>query len=269
MLMFFFVISGFVISDLIAQEITETGRFSSPKFLTRRLKRLFPALATMIFVVIAFSIFFESWMLEQGQTQASAIAAIFSISNWKFATDVVGYFDIGYESNPLLHTWSLGVEEQFYLLVPLAVTIGLALHRKWRFRNRHVVIIVGVVAAISIAIQIRFSLNTSFNTNQLSNVRRFVHQLGDPFYGTPARMWEFIIGVTSCLFARSDLYKGVKRRTSVQSVGVLVILLVAAITEEGIPKWSISNITVVFVTASVLVVGTNRSQTENGFNLLE
>ncbi len=265
----FFVISGFVISEMIAREITDSGKFNPLKFLARRLKRLFPALAAMLFAVIASSLFLESWILEQSRTQVSAIAAIFSISNWKFATDVVGYFDIGNESNPLLHTWSLGVEEQFYLLVPLVVTIGLALHSKWRFRNHHVVVLIGVVAAISIAIQIRFSLITSFDIDQLSSSRRLAHQLGDPFYGTPARMWEFIVGVIACLFARSDLHRSVRKRISVQSVGVLVILLVAALTDEGIPKWSIPNITVVFVTAVVLVVGTSESRSDNRFNLLE
>jgi len=265
----FFVISGFVISEMIAREITESGKFSPSKFLARRLKRLFPALAAMLFAVILLSLFFESWILEQSRTQVSAIAAILSISNWKFATDTVGYFDIGNELNPLLHTWSLGVEEQFYLLVPLVVTMGLALHRKLCFRTHYIVIIAGFIAAISIAIQIRFSLITTFDTSQLSTSRRLVHQLGNPFYGTPARTWEFIIGVIACLFARSNFFRGAKRRIHVQSIGALVILLVAAITDGGIPKWSIPNITVVFVTAVVLVVGTSEPRPDRRFNLLE
>ncbi len=265
----FFVISGFVISEMIAKEISESGTFSPSKFLARRLKRLFPALGAMISTVIIFSIFFESWILEQSRTQVSALAAIFSISNWQFATDIVGYFDIGNESNPLLHTWSLGVEEQFYLLVPLVVTIGLALYGKWRFRKHYFVIIIGVIAAISLAIQIRFSLKTSFDTNQLSSIRRLTHQFGDPFYGTPARMWEFLIGVAACLFTRSSLHKSIKIRSSLQGIGAIVILLVASSTNEGIPKWSIPNITVVFVTALILIVGTCKSQTPTQFNFLE
>jgi len=265
----FFVISGFVISEMIAKEISEFGTFSPSKFLARRLKRLFPALGAMLCTVIVFSIFFESWMLEQSRTQASALASIFSISNWKFATDIVGYFDIGNEANPLLHTWSLGVEEQFYLLVPLVVTIGLVLYRKWRFSKYHIVIIVGVVGAISMAIQIRFSLISSFDINQLSAGRRLAHQFGDPFYGTPARTWEFLVGVAACLFTRSDLHKSIKMRNSLQWIGAIVILLVASVAGEGIPKWSIPNITVVLATAFVLIVGTCESQTHTRFSLLE
>jgi peptidoglycan/LPS O-acetylase OafA/YrhL len=265
----FFVISGFVISEMIAREITESENFRALKFLARRLKRLFPALGAMLSTVIVFSVFFESWIQEQSRTQSSAIAAIFSISNWKFATDLVGYFDIGHESNPLLHTWSLGVEEQFYLLVPLVVTIGLALYRKWRFRKHYIMIIIGSVAAISLAIQIRFSITTSFDANQLSYVRRLTRQFGDPFYGTPARMWEFLVGVAACLFTRSSLHKSIKMRSYFQGIGVIVILFVASSTKEGIPKWSIPNIIVVFVTAFVLIVGTCESQTLSRFNVLE
>jgi|694.fasta_scaffold27335_2 peptidoglycan/LPS O-acetylase OafA/YrhL len=265
----FFVISGFVISEMIAKEISEFGTFSPSKFLARRLKRLFPALGAMISTVVIFSIFFESWILEQSRTQVSALAAIFSISNWKFATDTVGYFDIGNESNPLLHTWSLGVEEQFYLLVPLAVTIGLALYGKWRFRKHYIMIVIGVVAAISLAIQVRFSLNISFDTSQLSSTRRLTHQIGDPFYGTPARMWEFLVGVGACLFTRSSLHKSIRIRSALQRIGVIVILLVASSTNEGIPKWSTPNIVVVFVTAFILIVGTCESQTPTRFNILE
>lgn len=265
----FFVISGFVISEMIAKEILESGTFSPSKFLARRFKRLFPALGAMVSTVIIFSIFFESWILEQSRTQVSALAAIFSISNWKFATDIVGYFDIGNESNPLLHTWSLGVEEQFYLLVPLVVTIGLALYGKWRFRKHHIVISVGVVAAISIAIQIRFSLISSFDISQLNSSRRLAHQFGDPFYGTPARTWEFLIGVAACLFTRSDFHRSIRKRSSLQWAGAIVILLVASVTGEGIPKWSIPNITVVLATAFVLIVGTCESQTHTRFSLLE
>jgi len=265
----FFVISGFVISEMIAKEISESGTFSPSKFLTRRLKRLFPALGAMLCTVIVFSIFFESWMLEQSRTQSSALAAIFSISNWQFATDIVGYFDIGNESNPLLHTWSLGVEEQFYLLVPLVVTMGLALYGKWHFRKHYIGIFIGVIAAISLAIQIRFSLNTSFDANQLSSIRRLTHQFGDPFYGTPARMWEFLIGVAACLFTRSNLHKNINIRSSLQRIGAIVILLVASSTSEGIPKWSIPNIVVVFMTAFILIVGTYKPHTPTRLNILE
>jgi hypothetical protein len=82
-------------------------------------------------------------------------------------------------------------------------------------------------------------------------------------------MWEFLVGVAACLFTRSSLHKSIKMRSYFQGIGVIVILFVASSTKEGIPKWSIPNIIVVFVTAFVLIVGTCESQTLSRFNVLE
>lgn len=88
----FFVISGFVISDMIMRELKTTGSFSPSQFLLRRIKRLFPALASMLAFVIVYVTFWEKIPLDKTRTMHSAIAAFFSVSNWKFATDGFGYF---------------------------------------------------------------------------------------------------------------------------------------------------------------------------------
>lgn len=112
----FFVISGFLITRLIVSEINETGSFSFSRFYTRRIRRLFPAFLTvLILTLIAAAILFAPSDLSN--LGASALHAIFSVSNiffWKEA----GYFDEAIKLNPLLHTWSLSVEEQFYLVWP-------------------------------------------------------------------------------------------------------------------------------------------------------
>jgi hypothetical protein len=82
-------------------------------------------------------------------------------------------------------------------------------------------------------------------------------------------MWEFLVGVGACLFTRSSLHKSIRIRSALQRIGVIVILLVASSTNEGIPKWSTPNIMVVFVTAFILIVGTCESQTPTRFNILE
>ena len=112
----FFVISGYLITSLILQEQLD-NRFSLGNFYIRRARRLFPAL----FVVLASSTIFAWWLLMPREMEdfgeSLATAAAFS-SNFMFWSEA-GYFDGPSEFKPLLHTWSLAIEEQYYMLFPL------------------------------------------------------------------------------------------------------------------------------------------------------
>jgi peptidoglycan/LPS O-acetylase OafA/YrhL len=116
----FFVLSGFLITSKLVQEVTDTGRIQLLPFYLRRLRRLLPALLVMLLVVGLVS----SWLLSPTalaeQFFAAQTAALW-LSNVHFALDNLGYFASGSESNLYLHTWSLGVEEQFYLAWPALV----------------------------------------------------------------------------------------------------------------------------------------------------
>lgn len=123
---FFFVISGFIISRNISRE-REAGRFQFSRFYERRAMRLLPAAAatTLLTLVAGFFILSPSELLEASR---SGVAALFSASNFHFWLQS-GYFDASAETKPLLHTWSLGVEEQFYLFWPALFLISLASRR--------------------------------------------------------------------------------------------------------------------------------------------
>lgn len=124
----FFVISGYLITGLIFREVSE-GRFTFSNFYSRRVRRIFPAL----FVVIFFTMIAGSTLLSPEQlssTSKSAISAIFSLSNiyfWRTS----GYFATEADYEPLLHTWSLGVEEQFYIILPIVIIILLRFVNKF------------------------------------------------------------------------------------------------------------------------------------------
>ncbi len=112
----FFVISGYLIASIIAREL-EQGRFSLTHFYARRIRRIFPAL----FATIAVTIVAGSQILLPLDYRAlgmSAVATVLFASNLYFARHS-GYFGVAAEEAPLLHTWSLAVEEQFYILFPL------------------------------------------------------------------------------------------------------------------------------------------------------
>src|ERR1700730_18639005 len=118
----FFVISGFLMTGIISEEFTKRGTFSFGAFYSRRMRRIFPALLVMIVLTTGVGCFllFPGDYKEFAQ---SGLYASLSLSNVFFLFST-GYFDIPAESKGLLHTWSLGVEEQFYLIWPL-VMIGL------------------------------------------------------------------------------------------------------------------------------------------------
>lgn len=113
----FFVISGFLITTIIARELDE-GCFSLVAFYERRARRIFPALFTMLAIVgvLGWFLFPPDIYHAFGK---SAVATSAFLSNIWFAHAITGYFGLGAKVEPLLHTWSLGVEEQYYLFIPL------------------------------------------------------------------------------------------------------------------------------------------------------
>ncbi len=112
----FFVISGFLITSLIAGEI-DRGAFSLGAFYERRVRRIAPAL-----ILVTAAVLIAGWFLlipaDYAALGTSAIAAVLSFANFHFWMDS-DYFSTAAELKPLLHTWSLSVEEQFYVVFPL------------------------------------------------------------------------------------------------------------------------------------------------------
>lgn len=165
----FFVISGFVITRLLGAELRE-GRWSILRFYERRIRRLFPAFFAVLLVstLAAGLLFMPPEFALYGRSMALAAVFASNIGFW----DEAGYFDTDARFKPLLHTWSLGVEEQFYVLFPLLL---IGLHRLAPGRR------LGVLAALVVG---SFVLGA-----------RWLEQAPDSaFYLLPARAWELGIG---------------------------------------------------------------------------
>jgi peptidoglycan/LPS O-acetylase OafA/YrhL len=172
----FFVISGYLITNLILTEISATGDFSFKRFYLRRIRRLFPALACTLAVSLAFAV--ALFPPEQFQSYGRSLsAAVFSVSNIQFWLES-GYFDVDSHLKPLLHTWSLSVEEQFYLFWPALL---------WFFtRNSGLKRQFSVLAILGIA---SFALNYAWVNGQFDS--DFASTI---FYLTPFRIFELVIG---------------------------------------------------------------------------
>ena len=150
----FFVLSGFLITSLLLDELGRTGRIDLRGFWIRRARRLLPALLLMGLAVVAVRTLFSPDSVET--LRADAVAAFLWTANWAFIAHKADYFSQGAAPSPLQHTWSLGVEEQYYLVWPvLLVLIALALAGLARWRGAtatlcRVRIVVAVVAGLGV-----------------------------------------------------------------------------------------------------------------------
>lgn len=170
MLDVFFVISGYLISSLILKDL-EKGTFSLVQFYERRARRILPALFFVMLCCIPFA-----WMwlmpLELTMFAKSLIAVCLFSSNFLFWKES-GYFEPANELKPLLHTWSLAVEEQFYLIFPLLFLLA------WKWKRKGLFLLILIASALSLATMQWGSLNSP-DAN---------------YYLLPGRAWEFLLGM--------------------------------------------------------------------------
>lgn len=163
----FFVISGFLISTIIFQGL-ESGRFSVATFYRRRIQRIFPSLLLVLWATLALGwcVLLVGEYTQLGRHVAAGAGFVSNFQLWREA----GYFDASAEQKPLLHLWSLGIEEQFYLLWPITLLLA------WRVRRR-----VGIVLALTAAAS--FALATSGADDAVAT-----------FYSPLTRIWELVVG---------------------------------------------------------------------------
>src|SRR5262249_51979428 len=114
----FFVISGFVITAMLLRHLGRDGKLGFGTFYTRRIRRLLPALALLlVFVALASTLLLSPYGTQQSAAKTSLAASLIGANAYLWRVPG-GYFDLSSNTNPLLHTWSLSAEEQFYLVFP-------------------------------------------------------------------------------------------------------------------------------------------------------
>jgi peptidoglycan/LPS O-acetylase OafA/YrhL len=225
----FFVISGYLITSIIWREM-EAGDFSLVRFYERRVRRILPALLTVLVVVLvgAALLFLPR---DFARLPAAVAASLGFVSNILFWTQA-DYFDFESRSNPLLHTWSLAVEEQFYLLFPMLM---LLLRRYFPGRLRTA--IVGV-AGLSFAASAWGAFHAPVFT----------------FYMAPTRLWELLAGSLLALGALPELTRQ-SAREAAAAIGLGLIAMSVALYTEETPFPGVAALMPVLGTALVIHAG--------------
>ena len=194
----FFVISGYVIALSLLDDL-ETGRFSVWRFYARRVRRIFPALFVTVAVtaVFAYLLLLPSFFLDFSKSLLAASVFLSNIYFWKES----GYFAADAVFRPLLHTWSLSVEEQFYLFMPVAMLVI------YRFLGRRWLLVLAPAILASLALS-AYAATTAPTAN---------------FFILPTRAWELLLGAALAL----GRVPRVQRRWLAEVIGGVGLVLIA------------------------------------------
>lgn len=193
----FFVISGYLITSIILADL-DSGRFTLSEFYFRRIRRIFPALITVLIACFVFGWFYllaDEFSLL-GKHIAGGATFVSNLLLWQ----EVGYFDVQSESKPLLHLWSLAIEEQFYLIWPWLVIFGM------RLRRLKTVVLIFTIASL------------------ILNLICVWYFPSATFYLPLTRFWELGIGGALALYATELQELGFAKKRILATLGVILVI---------------------------------------------
>lgn len=231
----FFTLSGFLITSLLLAEREGTGGVDLRAFWSRRLRRLAPASLITIVTVVSLS----SWLsttAEAGRLRGDAVSAALYASNWRFVVADYSYADLFSAPSPLLHIWSLSIEEQLYVVLPLLVFGAIALH--WSSRRLAIALFVVAVASTIVGVAV-------------SGMDRV-------YYGTDTRAAELFLGaILACVGVErftSEAGERLRRSVSVLAPIALVTVIVLAVVSVPQSGWIEAGGLPAFALLSVVLV---------------
>lgn len=225
----FFVISGFVIAAMLLRELDRGEGLGFASFYARRMRRLLPALALLsTFVAVAGTVLLSPLGPQQATARTGIAASLFAANIQLSQVDGGGYFDQSTDTNAMLHTWSLSIEEQFYLVLPAVLLLLFWASVRWPVlgsRRRTLGALLSLAALGSFAVSV---VTTYRPSERLSTTFAF--------YMAPARAWEFLAGVLLALAAPRMARLGRVPAVAAGVIGV-VLLAYASLAFDGATKF--------------------------------
>ncbi|NRQ48675.1 acyltransferase family protein [Aeromicrobium stalagmiti] len=226
----FFVLSGFLITQLLLREITATGTVSLREFWARRARRILPvSVLVLITTMIASRVLMSP--LERPAIGTDVLwSALFS-GNWRFAQQQTDYLAADRDPSPVLHYWSLGVEEQFYLVWPVLLIVLAVVWRLSGRRPRAYAVVFGGAFVAVILVSLAWCVRTTATDQPYA------------FFGTPARAWQLAAGALTALAVPVLVRLLPRTRVVLATAGIAgFALCVAALDEAGVagltyPSW--------------------------------
>jgi peptidoglycan/LPS O-acetylase OafA/YrhL len=219
----FFVISGYLITSIILAE-KKNDNFTLIGFYERRARRILPAL---FFVILCCLPFAWIWMLPSQikEFSESIMAVSVFVSNFLFWRES-GYFAPAAELKPLLHTWSLAIEEQFYVLYPMVIVLF------WKFGKRFLVSMISLGLLVSLALA-QFGGNINISPPFIEPNFQFTAIPYSSFYLTPTRAFELMIGALTAFYLYGEKDRMIKTNSPIRQIAGIsgLLLLIYAILE--------------------------------------
>ena len=205
----FFVLSGYLITDILAMEWKRNKRIDLKKFWLSRARRLLPGMLVMLVITLAWITIFHSSLLEK--IRGDSLAALFYVSNWWYIYHKLSYFDNFNQISPLNHFWSLAVEEQFYVVWPFIISLGFYYIKK---QSRMILLI--CLGAFASALAMAILYEPGVDPSRI-------------YYGTDTRAFSLLIGAVLALVWPSNRLANkiiLKARFILDVVGGIALIII-------------------------------------------